>query len=89
MEFIDDGSRRKLRLTSKRLKSGKIQVKFQVSGAESSGQYGYLLTEPKAPLKEVVAKILNNYSIGLTMGYHRHLYNLGGKGQDVDMLIFK
>lgn len=48
----------KIKLSSKRLHSGKCQVRFQVA-EESTGDswYGYALAEPKETLKEVVERI--------------------------------
>ena len=89
MEFIDDSSLSKLKLSSKRLKSGKVQVKFQMHGSESGQQYGYLLTEPKASLKDVVARILNSYQCGMSLGGQRHLYSVGRQRQTTEMLFFK
>ena len=88
MEFIDDGALSKLKLSSKRLKSGKVQVKFQVSSTLSGKQYGYLLTEPKDSLREVVERILVNYNHGLSVGHQRHLYSIGRQKQVTGMLIF-
>ena len=93
MEFIDEGSLSKLKLSSKRLKSGKVQVKFLIQGRDSGRklgeQYGYLLTEPKASLKDVVARILNSCDRGLTLGSQRHLYSVGRQKQATEMLFFK
>jgi hypothetical protein len=93
MEFIDEGSLSKLKLSSKRLKSGKVQVKFQIMGRDSGKsvgeQYGYLLTEPKASLKDVVARILTSYDKGLSLGSQRHLYSVGRQKQATEMLFFK
>ncbi len=46
----------KLKLTSKRLHSGRFQVNF-TTYAFSQEFYGYLLAEPKTPVREVVEKI--------------------------------
>jgi len=89
MEFVDNGSQSRLKLSSKRLKSGKVQVKFQVNTTHSGYQYGYLLAEPKASLKDVVAKILNRYDHGISLGNQRHLYNIGRQKQATEMLFFK
>ena len=89
MEFIDDNSLSKLKLSSKRLKSGKVQVKFQMHGSEFGQQYGYLLTEPKASLKDVVTRILNSYQYGLSLGGQSHLYSVGRQRQATEMLFFK
>ena len=89
MEFIDDSTLSKLKLSSKRLKSGKVQVKFQMQGSASGNQYGYLLTEPKASLKEVVARILSSYQCGFSLGNQRHLYSIGRQKQATEMLFFR
>ncbi len=89
MEFIDDNTLSKLKLSSKRLKSGKVQVKFQVKGIQSEKQYGYLLAEPKTSLRDVVAKILGTYTECVSVGQQRHLYNIGRHKQSKEMLIFK
>ena len=89
MELIDDGSLSRLKLSRKRLKAGKVQVKFRVSTNESAGNYGYMLTEPKDSLKDVVTKIIENYSCGLSIGSQRHLFSIGRKKQATGMLMFK
>jgi hypothetical protein len=89
MEFTGDSDLNKLKLSSKRLKSGKVQVKFQVQGSISGDQYGYLLTEPKTSLREVVGKILDNYQSGVAVGCQRHLYRIGRQKQTTELLIFK
>ena len=92
MEFIDEGTLSKLKLSSKRLKSGKVQVKFQIQGRELGNrvgeQYGYLLAEPKASLKDVVARILNSCDKESTLGPQRHLYSVGRQKQATEMLFF-
>jgi hypothetical protein len=46
----------KLKLTSKRLHSGRFQIHFSTHDT-SHGFYGYLLAEPQTPVREVVEKI--------------------------------
>jgi hypothetical protein len=46
----------KLRIKSKKLDSGKFQVSFATEGFLSD-YYGYILTEPRTSLREVVEKI--------------------------------
>lgn len=46
----------KLRLRSKKLDSGRFQVSFSTEGFMHDF-YGYLLTEPRTSLREVVEKI--------------------------------
>jgi hypothetical protein len=46
----------RLKIKSKKLNSGRFQVNFSTQGF-SDGFYGYLLAEPKTPVREVVQKI--------------------------------
>lgn len=46
----------KLKIRSRKLVSGRYQVKFSTEGFRSD-YYGYLLTEPKTSVREVVEKI--------------------------------
>ncbi len=46
----------KLKLTSKRLNSGRFQVNFSTH-ILSQEFYGYLLAEPQTPVREVIEKI--------------------------------
>jgi len=46
----------RLKLSSKRLVSGRFQVNFSTEG-EADGYYGYLLAEPKTSVREIVEKI--------------------------------
>lgn len=46
----------KLKITSKRLDSGRFQVNFSTQ-TTSEEFYGYLLAEPRTPVREVVEKI--------------------------------
>lgn len=89
MELTDRFNSSRLRLSSKRLKSGKVQVKFQVNMKGSDSQYGYLLTEPKASLKDVVIKILDSYRQDISRGQHQHLFDLGKSKQNTEVLIFR
>lgn len=89
MEMVDRGSRNGLKLTSKRLSSGKVQVKFRVSGLSKREEYGYLLTEPKTSLKQVVEQIFGSFDNGLSVGYQKHLYDVGRTRQATSMLIIR
>jgi hypothetical protein len=89
MELTDTVSSSRLKLSSKRLKSGKVQVKFQLSSKLAGGQYGYLLADPQSSLKEVVMKILDSYDKGMIKGYHHHLFNVGRAEQNRDVILFK
>lgn len=89
MKVVDSGAYNGLKLTSKRLRSGKVQVKFMVSGLSKREEYGYLLTEPKTSLKEVVARIFGSFDNGLAVGYQKHLYSVGKTKQETSMLIIR
>jgi hypothetical protein len=81
----------KLSLLSKRLRSGKCQIKFVVSNETREEMYGYMLTESRTTLKEVVKKIEEQVKI-IVKGdgyYHSHLYNLAEKQNEAELLIFK
>lgn len=88
MKLIDESSASKLKLSSKRLKSGKVQVKFHFTSTQSRKQYGYLLTNPETSLKEVVSKIIDSYNFGIAIGNQRHLYCIGRQKQATEMLLF-
>lgn len=89
MEMVHRGSCNGLKLSSKRLSSGKVQVKFHLSSEHQKEQYGYLLTEPKTSLKEVVEKIFGSFNQGLGVGYQRHLFDVGRTKQETSMLIIQ
>ena len=62
----------KIKLSSKRLSSGRCQVRFQIAEeATGSSWYGYTLVDPTDTLKEVVARIENTVS-----------YPMGGQQPD-------
>jgi len=81
----------RLKISSKKLTSGRFQVKFYATVDSSKELYGYLLVEPEDSLKNVVGRIkarLNvmNYSLEHR---HFHLYDLGQTKQtDPNFLIF-
>ena len=89
MELTDNLLSSRLKLSSKRLKSGKVQVKFKLNTKFSGNEYGYLLADPQASLKEVVIKILDSYKNGVVKGYHHHLFNVGRTEQNRDVILFK
>lgn len=45
----------KLKLSTKKLNSGRFQIAFSTDA--SDGFYGYVLAEPRTPVREVVEKI--------------------------------
>ncbi|MGF1639284.1 MAG: hypothetical protein ACFCUU_19560 [Cyclobacteriaceae bacterium] len=89
-------SRRKarmhLKLQSKKLQSGKCQIKFYVRDADTKKMYGYALVEPEATLKDVVEEIYGELNGVGTPGayYQKNLYNLAkSEVKPKNMLIFK
>ena len=89
MEMVNRGPGSGLKLSSKRLRSGKVQVKFKVSGLSNRDEYGYLLTEPKTSLKDVVQRIFGSFDNGLSVGYQKHLFDVGRTKQETSMLIIR
>ncbi len=69
-------SLQKLKLQSKKLKSGKVQVKFTIAAAGPDDCYGYVLTDAETTLKEVVKTIQLELSLlkSADQYYHQHLY---------------
>lgn len=68
----------KLRITSKKLKSGNYQVKFFASVKKKRELYGYLLVDADETLKNVIKKIRTRlHSIDLSEGnVYFDVYNL-------------
>lgn len=79
----------KLKLLSKRLQSGKCQIKFVVSSDTTEKMYGYLLTESGTTLKDVVAKIERKVRqrVSGDRYYHHHLYNLADRPSLRDNIV--
>ena len=69
----------KLKLHSRKLASGKCQVKFHWSGTNSDSLYGYFLTEGDRTFSEVIHEIRREVDRLKRPDwyYHRHLYQLG------------
>jgi len=80
----------KLKLTSKRLKSGRCQIKFTISDREE-GQacYGYMLVESGSTLRQVVevieARVKNLENPEFF--FHGHLYNLQDRALQTNNVI--
>lgn len=68
----------KLKLQSKKLQSGKVQVKFSASSLGRKNCYGYVLTDAESTLKEVVNWIQWKLELleDADQYYHEHLYSL-------------
>jgi hypothetical protein len=67
----------KLKLCSKKLDSGKFQVKFYASkGTQDQDLYGYVLVDAKDTLKRVVTTIKSRLNLMEEADeyYHTHLY---------------
>jgi hypothetical protein len=70
----------KLRLTSKRLSSGRFQVNFSADGFHQPC-YGYLLADPKATVTDVVEKISRHVRAMQSRDayFQRNLFSLHSK----------
>lgn len=81
---------RAIRLSSKKLRSGRFQVHFSVGQPEQF--YGYLLAEPQTPLREVMLKIHRHVGdAGQPARYwQRNLFSLLRRNQPAaGMVVFK
>ncbi len=81
-----------IKIESKKLKSGKCQVKFQTNGLLSEDFYGYALVEGEKTLREVIGEIkLKLSKVGdLDNYYQRNLYSIKrGRAEENDFVIFK
>ena len=81
----------KLKLSTKKLNSGKCQVKFYATIQEKQDMYGYVLVDASQTLKDVVVKIKEKLTtIRLNRDFqHIHLYSVGKTVQDdMNFIIF-
>ena len=76
--------KRKLKLETKKLLSGKYQVKFYILDGSDTDQYGYVLAEPDTTLKEVVHKIQD----GLVLKNEYNYLNLVERQRSSEILFF-
>ena len=82
----------KLKISSKKLTSGRFQVKFFATIKSDKQLYGYLLVESSETLKSVINKISKRLKVlDHTHEYqHFHLYHIGKESQDEsNFLIFE
>lgn len=89
-EYNIDGAY-KLKITSKKLKSGKCQVKFQASMEKKKKLYGYVLAESGETLKNVVEQIMARLDRVKNRDnfHHINLYSIGcGQAMDANMVMF-
>ncbi len=79
----------KVRVSSKRLKSGKYQVKFEATLHSGKELYGYLLVSPSETLKKVIEKIKERLHL-LDGGDAIYLNNLSLKSySEPNFMIFQ
>ena len=81
----------KLRISSKKLRSGRYQVKFFATIREKKQLYGYVLVEAEETLKSVIGRIKERLE-ELDYGHesnHFHLYNVGQESQPTNLMIFE
>lgn len=81
-----------LKLSSKKLKSGKCQVKFYATVRTNKNMYGYVLAEAEETLREVVGKIkLRLDQVKNRDSFHHiNLYTIGKRQpNDTNILIFE
>ncbi|HRK55476.1 MAG TPA: hypothetical protein PK185_16295 [Cyclobacteriaceae bacterium] len=72
----------KLKLSSKKLKSGKFQVSFSTVGdGDAQECYGYMLAEAKTSVNDVIAKINRHVKAMQSSDryYQRNLFSFGKK----------
>ncbi|MBU2912413.1 MULTISPECIES: hypothetical protein [Reichenbachiella] len=79
MEEYHIGGNYKLKLSSKKLKSGKCQVKFHASLEQKKNMYGYVLADSGETLTNVVQKIYMRLDQIQHNGntHHINLYSIG------------
>ncbi|MFY0690164.1 MAG: hypothetical protein JXQ90_23525 [Cyclobacteriaceae bacterium] len=88
VEFSDSY---RLKLTSKKLNSGKCQVKFFATIREKKDMYGYVLVDASKTLKDVVVHIKEKLNtIRQTKDFHHiHLYSIGKvQREEFSFIIF-
>jgi len=81
----------KLKLSSKKLKSGKFQVSFSTVGVAQEC-YGYMLAEAKTSVNDIIAKINRHVSAMQSSDryYQRNLFSLSKKEYNSGkILIYK
>ena len=85
------GGNYKLKLSSKKLKSGKCRVKFHASMEKSKRLYGYILADAGESVKDVVNKIVNRLNSVKSRDniHHINLYSIGKRSQsDTNFIVF-
>lgn len=89
--YIDNILGYKLKIDSKKLNSGKYQVRFQTQIDKGREKYGYILANEGSTLKEVVEQIRNELQkmTRSDLYFHAHLYSLGKAKQPSNVFIFE
>ncbi|MEQ9286998.1 MAG: hypothetical protein RIG77_08830 [Cyclobacteriaceae bacterium] len=91
MTSMTIGGDYKLKLTSKKLSSGKCQVKFYAALEKKRDLYGYILADAGESLKDVVVKIINRLNMVKSRDsfHHINLYSIGKRDQnDTNFILF-
>lgn len=81
-----------IKIESKRLQSGRCQVKFRTCGMFGEDYYGYTLVDGEKTLREVIAELKAKLrkSGGPNNFYQRNLYSLQrNRTLENDLVIFK
>ena len=89
--YIDNTAGYKLKIESKKLCSGKHQVRFQTENEDEKSKYGYVLAAETSTLKEVV-ELIRVELIEMKKGdlyHHSHLYSLGKAKQRSNVFVFE
>ena len=81
----------KLRISSKKLNSGRFQVKFFATVRQDKQLYGYVLVEAEETLKSVISRIRKRLKLlDRDAEYaHLHLFNVGQEAQPTNLMIFE
>jgi len=82
----------RIRIFSKKLPSGKCQVKFYLKSEEKIPYYGYVLVDSGRKVRDVIELIYTHLkSINhLDSYFHKHLYNLQRKPEkDPVFMLFR
>lgn len=91
MQSMTIGGDYRLKLTSKKLRSGKCQVKFYASVERKKSLYGYVLADAGETLKDVVEKIVSRLDQVKSRDsfHHINLYSIGKRSHaDANFLVF-
>ena len=83
------GGEYKLRITSKKLKSGKCQVKFDAVIQKKKKMYGYVLADSGETLKNVISQIVDRLEkVRMKDSFHHiNLYSLSGANREQSNMI--